>query len=100
MILLLPLDCNDAEEARLVPILEAASWGTVDIDEGRVRNIAFYADRSEIADWLDAVVVVNDFEPVMEFIEQQMMVLVAHTQRSIDDIVEAYLFRELHQLAF
>jgi hypothetical protein len=28
-----------------------------------------------------------------------MMVLVAHTQRTIDDIVEAYLFRELHDLA-
>jgi hypothetical protein len=35
----------------------------------------------------------------MEFIDNQMMVLVAHTQRTIDDIVEAYLFRELHDLA-
>ena len=100
MILLLPLNCSDAEEARLMPILEATQWATVDIEEGRVREINFYAERSETDAWLDAVVVVNDFEPVMEFIEQQMMVLVAHTQRSIDDIVEAYLFRELHQLAF
>jgi len=29
-----------------------------------------------------------------------MMVLVAHTQRSIEDIVEAYLFKELHDLAY
>jgi len=29
-----------------------------------------------------------------------MMVLVAHTQRSIDDIVEAFLFRELNELAY
>jgi hypothetical protein len=28
-----------------------------------------------------------------------MMVLVAHTQRTIDDIVEGYLFRELHDLS-
>ena len=35
----------------------------------------------------------------MSFIEEQVMVLVAHTQRSIDDIVEAFLFKELNELA-
>ncbi len=100
MLILLPMNGEDTEESKLVPIVEAACWATVDIEEGRVQNITFYTDRNEITDWLDAVVVVNDFEPVMEFIENQMMVLVAHTQRSVDDIVEAYLFRELHQLAF
>jgi hypothetical protein len=36
----------------------------------------------------------------MQFLEMSMMPLVAHTQRSIDEIVEAYLFRELHDLAY
>jgi hypothetical protein len=36
----------------------------------------------------------------MDFINMSMMVLVAHTQKTIDDIVEAYLFRELHDLAY
>jgi len=27
-------------------------------------------------------------------------VLVAHTQKTIDEIVEAFLFRELHDLAY
>jgi hypothetical protein len=99
MILLLPMDRDDTQEALLVPIAEATQWATVEIEEGQVVEINFYAEREAIESWLDAVVVVNDFEPVMPFIEEQMMVLVAHTQRSIDDIVEAYLFRELHQLA-
>lgn len=100
MLLLLPFNGDDTQESTLVPIALATHWATVEIEEGRVVEINFYTDRTQIDALLDAVVIVNDFEPVMEFIEQQMMVLVAHTQRTIDDIVEAYLFRELHQLAF
>lgn len=99
MLLLLPLDGDDTQESKLVPILERKKWATVLVEEGRVVEINFYDTREDIQEWVDAVVVVNDYEPVMEFIDEQIMVLVAHTQRSIDDIVEAYLFRELHDLA-
>ena len=99
MLLLLPLNGDDTQESELVGILEASFWATVEVDEGRVIEINFYKDRTQIDGWIDAVIVTNNYEPVMEFIDNQMMVLVAHTQRTIDDIVEAYLFRELHDLA-
>ncbi|MDO9208720.1 MAG: hypothetical protein Q7T91_10770 [Sulfuricurvum sp.] len=99
MLLLLPMNGDDTQESELVGILEAAYWATVEIEEGRVVEINFYQDRSQIDAMLDAVIVKNNYEPVMEFIDNQIMVLVAHTQRTIDDIVEAYLFRELHDLA-
>lgn len=99
MLLLLPLDGDNTQESQLVPILEKKKWATVLVEEGQVVEIHFFDTRDEIEDWVGAVVVVNDYEPVMEFIDEQIMVLVAHTQRSIDDIVEAYLFRELHDLA-
>lgn len=99
MVLLLPMDGDDTQESELSTILEAVYWATVEVDEGRVIEINFTKDRSEIEGFIDAVIVKNNYEPVMEFIDQQMMVLVAHTQRTIDDVVEAYLFRELHELA-
>lgn len=99
MLLLLPMDGDDTQESELTGILSAAHWATVEIEEGRVIEINFHADRSTIEMPCDAVIVANNYEPVMEFLDQQMMVLVAHTQRTIDDIVEAYLFRELHDLA-
>lgn len=99
MLLLLPMDGDDTQESELTGILSATHWATVEVEEGRVVEINFYTDRSEIDGWLDAVIVTGNYEPVMEFMEHQMMVLVAHTQRTIDDIVEAYLFRELHDLA-
>jgi len=99
MLLLLPMNGDDTQESELVGILSVTHWATVEVDEGQVVEIKFYTNRSEIEGWLDAVIVTGNYEPVMEFIDQQMMVLVAHTQRTIDDIVEAYLFRELHDLA-
>jgi predicted Fe-Mo cluster-binding NifX family protein len=99
MLLLVPMDCEDTQEGQLCSIGEAETWAVIDVEEGRVVEINFHTNRDDIEEWLDAVIVSGDYEPVMEFIEMQMMVLVAHTQRSIDDIVEAYLFRELHQLA-
>ncbi|MFA6189405.1 MAG: hypothetical protein WC680_09030 [Sulfuricurvum sp.] len=99
MLLLLPMNGDDTQESELVSINELSFWATVEIEEGRVIEINFYKDRSEIEGFLDAVIVVGNYEPVMDFIDEQMMVLVAHAQRTIDDVVEAYLFRELHDLS-
>jgi len=99
MLLLLPMNGDDTQESELTGILTATHWATVEVEEGKVVEINFYTDRTQIDGWLDAVIVTNNYEPVMEFIDNQMMVLVAHTQRTIDDIVEAYLFRELHDLS-
>lgn len=99
MVLLLPMDGDDTQESELTGVLTAAFWATVEIEEGRVIEINFYPDRSVIETPCDAVIVTNNYEPVMEFLDQQMMVLVAHFQKTIDDIVEAYLFRELHDLS-
>ncbi|WP_345970368.1 MULTISPECIES: hypothetical protein [Sulfurimonas] len=101
MKLLLPMDREDTQEGSLVPIAEAKTWALVDVEEGQVVEVRFFAQKeTALEEWPDAVIVPGDYEPVMEFIEQQMMVLVAHMQRSIDDIVEAFLFKELHELAF
>lgn len=99
MILLLPMNGDDTQESELSGILSAPFWATVEVEEGRIIEINFYEDRSKIETYCDAVIVTNNYEPMMEFLDQQMMVLVAHTQRTIDDIVEAYLFRELHDLS-
>lgn len=99
MLLLLPINGDDTQESEIVSIHELVFWATVEVEEGRVIEINFYKERAQIEGLIDAVIVVNNYEPVMEFIDEQMMVLVAHTQRTIDDVVEAYLFRELHDLA-
>ena len=100
MLLLIPLDSDDREEASLVPLNDVKKWVLLDVSEGKIAKIDFYDTREEITEWVEAVVVISDHEYVWPFQEQQIMVLVAHTQRYIDDIVEAFLFKELHDLAY
>ena len=99
MNVLLPMDSDDTQEGSLVGIFEAKKWALLVIEEGQVVEINYYDTSADVKEWVEAVVVIGDYEPVMSFIEEQVMVLVAHTQRNIDDIVEAFLFKELHDLA-
>lgn len=100
MYLLLPMDCDDVEEAKLTKIDDVKVWAQMQIEEGKLVNILFNADKDAFEAFSEAAVVINDNEYVWPFMEKAMMVLVAHTQRYVEDIVEAYLFKELHDLAY
>ena len=52
--------------------------------------------RGGIIVWIDAVVVINELEYVWPFMDEGIMALIAPTQKSIDEIVEAFLFKDLH----
>ncbi len=100
MRILLPMDIEEVQEASLVKLEDVKIWAQMLVEEGQVVEILYEKDRADFKEFSECVVVANDNEYVWPFMEQSMMVLVAHTQRSIDDIVEAYLFKELHDLAY
>lgn len=94
------MDSEDAQEASITKVNDVKIWAQVLVEEGKVAQIKHNADWSAFEDRSEAAVVMDDNEYVWPFMEQNMMVLVAHTQRSIDDIVEAFIFRELNELAY
>ncbi len=100
MYILLPMDSDNTEEAKLTKLDDVKVWAQLLIEEGRVIETHFNTDKDAFEKFSEAVVVIDDNEYVWPFMELSMMVLVAHTQRYIDDIVEAYLFKELHDLAY
>jgi hypothetical protein len=100
MYILLPMDSEDVQEASLTKIDEAKVWAQMLIEEGELVEVNHNVDKDAFENFSEAVIVIDDNEYVWPFMELSMMVLVAHTQRSIDDIVEAFLFKELHDLAY
>lgn len=100
MRLLLPMDSDDLEEAKLTKLDDVKVWVQILIENGQVQESFTSNDKESFENQSEAVVVADDNEYVWPFMELSMMVLVAHTQRYVDDIVEAYLFKELHELAF
>ena len=98
MYLLVAMDSDDVQEATLVPLTDVQKWALLNVEEGQLVEVSHFDKREDIEDWVEAVVVINQKENVEAFHEEQITVLVAPYQRSIDDIVESYLFRELHEL--
>jgi len=100
MYVLIPMDSDDTEESKLTKLDDVKVWVQLQIEEGRVVNTLTSTDKDSFENFSECVVVINDNEYVWPFIELSMMVLVAHTQRYIEDILEAYIFKELHDLAY
>ena len=100
MKILLPMDSDDTQEGSLVALNDVVKWALVDLEEGKIIEINYADTRETFNEWIDVVVVIGDNEYVWPFMEEQITVLVAHTQRSIDDVIEAFLFKELHELLF
>ncbi len=98
MLALIPMDEKDQEEGSLVKLEEVQTWALIDIEEGRLQSCQFYDNREDIEEWIDCVIVQNSKEYVWPFIEENIAVLIAPHQRSIEDIVEAFLFKELHDM--
>jgi hypothetical protein len=100
MYILIPMDSCNKEEACIVKINDAKNWAQISLEEGEVVEILFNEDKDGFENFSEVLIVADDNEYVWPFIELGMMVLVAHTQRNIDEIMEAFLFRELNEMAY
>lgn len=99
MTILIPVNSTNRHECTISSIEENKSWAFIKLDEGKISSIEFYNRREEITEWIDAVVVINDLEYVWPFMDEGIIALIAPTQKSIDEIVEAFLFKDLHDFS-
>jgi hypothetical protein len=100
MYLLLPMDTDEVQEAKLVRVLEVKVWAQLFIENGQVVEILHSDKYDGFENFSEAVVLMDESENPMPFMELNMMPLIAPMQRNVDDIVEAYLFRELHDFPY
>ncbi len=100
MLILLPLSEADRDKARLVPMDAAKSWGLVTFDEGELRKIDFFDDWEAIDDFIDYAIVAKQGEPIWPFMENNIFVLVAAEGADIDEVLEGFKFKELHEASF
>lgn len=94
MNILIPID----DEKNLCSMEKNSSWAFANLDEGETKNLEYFKTREEINELIDYVVVISKDEFISDFFLEGIGILVAPMQRSIEDIVEAYMFRELHEV--
>lgn len=98
MNLLLPMDNNNKDDAKLCSFEVCKAWALVKTEEGNTQSIEFFNSKEEISEPIDIVIVNSQSEYVSELLLEGMMVLVAPFQQSIEDVIEAFMFRELHEI--
>lgn len=94
MNILIPID----EEKSLCSLETNTLWAVVSLDEGKVETVNYYTKREDIQEFTQYIVVINKEELVSDFFLEGIGVLIAPVQKNIEDIIEAYMFRELHEL--
>jgi predicted Fe-Mo cluster-binding NifX family protein len=98
MNILIPVDDNDFEEAKITLIDDLKYWIFIKHNEGQIEQYEFYKSKDEIKEFIDIVILKNDKEYIWPFIEENIAILIAPLQRYVEDIIEAYMFKELHDI--
>ena len=101
MLILIPVDGTDPKLSRVMTLFDRKKWALIDFDEGVVKAVEFYDDRTETGvEWIDFVILANKFESYMDFMEEGMMVLCVREEETIEDIIEAFKFKELDEVGY
>ncbi|WP_331774291.1 hypothetical protein [Sulfurospirillum sp. 1612] len=98
MMMIIPVASKDLDELAICPLKDRVSWMGILLEGGTIKEQGFYDSHSAIPELVDYIIVQHQEEEVRPFQDEGIEVLVAPTQRFVDDIVEAFIFKELHQL--
>ena len=99
MLLWIPVENDNGMDATISPQFEAKKWALVDFDAGEVKTLKFYDSREELGgEWVDFVIFINKFENYMDFMNEGMMCLVVREEKSIEEIITAFKFKELDEI--
>jgi predicted Fe-Mo cluster-binding NifX family protein len=98
MNILIPVKEKD-NNSQLEHILKNRYWAMVNLEEGKVKNINFYEGAwEEIDEFFEVVVVKDKDDYVWPFFEQSIPVLEAPFQNTIEEVMEAFIFKELYEV--
>jgi len=99
MLIWIPVDGSDAKASKVVSQYEVSQWALINFDEGEVKSVRFYEERKACEEtWVDFIILVNKYENYMDFMDEGMMVLCVREEESIEDIIEAFKFKELDEI--
>jgi predicted Fe-Mo cluster-binding NifX family protein len=101
MLIWIPVDgSGDEKQSKVAKLFELEQWGLVDFDAGEVKSTRFFKKREEFTEWVDFIILANKYESYIDFMNEGMMVLCVREEETIEEIIEAYKFKELDEMGF
>jgi len=98
MLIWIPVDGKDEKLSNVTTLNELKQWALVEFDGGETKSVRFFDKREDYSDWVDFIILENKFESYIDFMNDGMMVLCVREERTIEDIMEAYKFKELDEV--
>lgn len=95
MKVLIPVNSADRHLSLISSIEENFSWALISLNKGKISKVAFYNRKEDIPYDIDALVVINELEFVWPLLEDGIEVYIARKEKSIDEIIEAFLLNKL-----
>lgn len=94
-----PVSVDDIETAELCEIEEATSYALVEIDENAtIVEINFCKEKKEACEHADIFIIERTDREDDFLFEHMFKALIAPSGYSIDEVIEGYQFRELHEV--
>lgn len=100
MFVLMPTDQKNRDEATIVPMDDAVAWAIVEFEEGNIQAVKFFDSKEDVDEIIEYLIVAREGEDIWPFMEDGIFVLLAGEYRTIEEIMVAFKFRELHEASF
>ncbi len=100
MLIWVPVEERRDKESKIAKVMEAKAWALINFDAGIIQSIEFYDRREDFNDFADFIILENKFENFMEYMNEGLVVLSVRDERTIDEIIEAFKFKELDEVGF
>jgi len=99
MLIWIPVEADKGKISKIVPQIEANKWALVALNEGQIKSLDFYNTIDELSgEWVDFIILANKFENYLDYMNEGMMVLVVREEETVEDIIEAFKFKELDEI--
>lgn len=100
MLVWICVDSKDDKIAKITKVVDAKYWALIEFDGGVVKSTTFYENREDFTDWVDFIIMKDKYESYMEFMNEGMMVLSVRKEETIEEVKEAFIFKELDEVGF
>jgi len=98
MFIWIPVEQSSGVDSKITEMVNAKKWALINFDDGVVKSLDFYDKREDYSEWVDFVIIANKFESFIDLMNEGIMVLCVREEETIDEIMEAFKFKELDEV--
>jgi len=100
MVIIIPVSEVKGLESTVVTLDKVKKWALVDLTSESIEP-TFHDDWQDTgADFIEHIILDNHDEDAIDFINEGLFCLVRREEKQIDELITAFRFRELDELAF